>query len=291
MEGESLCCGACGATYGFAGSAPDFLGENGEVGGVETDWDYHAPERPPGRLRSIYRDGRRALELKLVAREAERAGRPLDILDLGCGDPGRTGSYHARLQPFSRLYLGVEPSHSIVSRLGPCRLGPQAAGGVVRASGELPVVRDAVVDLAVSFSSLDHCVEPPRVLANLARALRPGGAALIDLRNPAAWYKRSFERMPGWPARLWQRSHDPHNWRFTPADLARALAAAGFEEIEIHDVFYLEAVLPRRGLDWLPRLLGEGACAGACRLADRLGRRLAPRRGGNFIAMARKPRP
>lgn len=163
--------------------------------------------------------------------------------------------------------------------------------GIVRANGELCCVRNNAVDVALCFSALDHCVEPDRVLANMASALRPGGCALIDLRNCNAWHKMVFRWLPACMTQRLRLAEDSHDWHFSPRDLARRLEAVGFHEIQLYDIFYLDIfcrLLPGRVLDWGLSLLGEQLCTAALRVADRLCHFIAPHCGGNFIALARK---
>jgi SAM-dependent methyltransferase len=51
----------------------------------------------------------------------------------------------------------------------------------VRGLGERMPVADASMDGALSFWSLNHAVDPPRLIAEIARVVRPGGRLLIVL--------------------------------------------------------------------------------------------------------------
>ena len=185
-DGEGMFrCSGCNANYPAAGSVPDFIAREGDIAapGIELDYDYHL-RRHHGSLRGLYNRFCRSLELQLIKREADRLGRSIDMLDVGCGNPTRSNTtYHAQLFPLARLYLGVEPSLPLA-----CRVHPLPSVGLVRASGELRVLKDRVVDMAMSFRALDRCADPDRTLANMAAALRPGGRILISLVNKNIWY-------------------------------------------------------------------------------------------------------
>lgn len=276
-------CTACYATYPAAGSVPDFVGRSGDVTKeVEVDYDYHLRRRH-GSLRRLYNRFCRSLELQLIRGEADRLGRPLDMLDVGCGDPTRSnGTYHAQLFPLARVYIGIEPSQPLASRVRPL-----PSVGLVRANGELRVLRDEVVDIALSFRALDRCVDPSRVLANMATALRPGGCILIKLVNEDVWYKAISNRVRKMLAR---RSPPPRRRsKMSPDDLKQLLESLGFQDVELYDFFYLSGPLQSKALDRVVALLGERLCAAMLRQVDRLGRLIAPRRGGMFLALARKP--
>jgi len=137
----------------------------------------------------------------VIAGEVQRLGRAVDVVDIGAGNPTDSRSYHERIKPLARTYLGVEPSLPLV-----LAAVPTSRIGVVRGSGELALLRPGVVDVALCFSALDHCVDPDLVLSNMAKALRDGGCAVIDLKNVEAWYRPSTIIPPAgysdaWPPR------------------------------------------------------------------------------------------
>jgi SAM-dependent methyltransferase len=60
-----------------------------------------------------------------------------------------------------------------------------AAIRYIRASGDAVPVRDAAVDLVFCASLIEHVPEPERVLAEIERVLKPGGAAYVSF--PPYW--------------------------------------------------------------------------------------------------------
>lgn len=142
--------------------------------------------RRSGAVRRLYHGLRWRLQLDLIDNEVHRLGRLLDIVDIGSSDPTGDGTYHSLITPLARTYLGVEPSlRSVKSAV------PTANVGVVRGSGEQPLLRPKAVDVALCFFALDQCFDPDLVIANIAKALRDGGCAMIELKNANAWYRPS----------------------------------------------------------------------------------------------------
>jgi SAM-dependent methyltransferase len=277
-------CSACNTTYPAAGRVPDFIDSGHDTApGIELDYDYHLRRRH-GSLRGLYNRFCRSLELQLIKREADRLGRSLDLLDVGCGNPTRSNTtYHAQLFPLSRLYIGVEPSLPLA-----CRVSPLPSVGLVRASGELRVVKDQAVDMAMSFRALDRCADPDRTLANMAAAIRPQGSVLISLVNKNVWYRAVSNRLHNV---FVQRSSSSgrRDKEMSPNDLKRRLEFVGFQDVELHDLLYFSGPLKSKVFNRVLDVFGEQRCAAALRQVDGLGRRIAPERGGMFVALARKP--
>jgi SAM-dependent methyltransferase len=281
--GNGWACDGCATRYPSAGRVPDLVAEYAEAAHVEDDYE-DDPRRSVGRVRRVYNAGRRAFEVSLIAAEAQRHGRLVDVVDVGSGDPTQPGGYHARIRPFARRLLGIEPSRPVV--LGAT---PTASVGVVRAIGELPVVREASADVILSFSALDHCLDPHLTLVNMATALRPGGLAIVDLKNAAAWYRPLYDRAPRWLKRRVAPHEHEHPWSFSPALLAPRLLAAGFVDVAFVDAYYAAPFAASAALNVVPTWSGEHACARALAAIDRVGHTVAPGRGGIFIALARTP--
>jgi SAM-dependent methyltransferase len=206
------------------------------------------------------------------------------MLDVGCGNPTRSNTtYHAKLFPLARVYIGVEPSLPLA-----CRVSPHSSIGLVRANGELRVLKDQVVDMALSFRALDRCADPDRTLANMAAALRPEGGVLISLVNKNVWYRTVSK---GLHAMFGSRSSPNGSRRgeeMSPKDLKQRLESVGFRDVKIYDLLYFSGLLQSKAFDWLLALFGEQRCAAALRRLDGLGRLIAPERGGMFVILARK---
>lgn len=123
-------------------------------------------------------------DLRACLREAETVrGRPIGGvgLDLAAGTLW-AARYLLAAGPVERLYC-VEYSHHRLLRIGPAVLEHYgtAPDGVVLALGSFYDLRlaDASVDFAFMSQALHHADEPERLLAELARVLRPDGVVIV----------------------------------------------------------------------------------------------------------------
>ena len=107
------------------------------------------------------------------------------LLDLGCGQ----GRHSLALCEAGLRVFGVDLSAELLARAGD--LGPGAevlAGRLARADQRAIPFRDAsLATVTMLFSSFGYFDDAGNagVLAELARVLRPGGRAVLDLMNPA----------------------------------------------------------------------------------------------------------
>jgi ubiquinone/menaquinone biosynthesis C-methylase UbiE len=141
------------------------------------------------------------------------------VLDVATG----TGAAAWALAERARVVVGVDVSDGMLA-------AAQAAGGdrtraplFVRADAERLPFPDGSFDVAVCSRALHHMPRPERALAEVARALAPGGRlVLVD--------SITYEE-PGLAAehnRL-ERLRDPSHARMLPrSELERVVAAAGF---------------------------------------------------------------
>lgn len=135
----------------------------------------------------------RAVELE---REVARWLRPLDgrehVLDSGCG----TGAFAVAIAGRVSSVVGVdtdEASLAVGRRASPANVTLSTGDAAALPFG------DASFDLAGCFRVLHHVPDPGRVVAELARVVRPGGRVLLvdQLREPdetAAAANDRFER-------------------------------------------------------------------------------------------------
>ncbi|MCC7371304.1 MAG: methyltransferase domain-containing protein [Chloroflexi bacterium] len=155
--------------------------------------------------------GMRRISTALLERHRPRVdrvnGRPLDVLDAGCGSGGMT----RYLQRFGRV-TGID--------LAPEAVGLARTRGLTRLArssvGSIPF-RDGSFDIVTSFDVLYHLnVDDDRgALSEIHRVLRPGGVALIRL--PAFdWIRGAHDEVV----------HTRH--RYTREELTRKLESVGF---------------------------------------------------------------
>ncbi|MCC6178039.1 MAG: methyltransferase domain-containing protein [Chloroflexi bacterium] len=174
-------------------------------------------------------------------------GRPLRVLDLGCG-PGVSTIEIARLRPEARL-VGLDAAPRMLAeaqrRLETARRtgrlhasDARRIGWVLGDAAHLPVP-DAALDAVTGHSVLYLLPDRQAALAEVRRCLRPGGA--IVLMEPSA--------RPARPQQVLGVSHDPRHvlavslWRpfswlhgrFTPETLSQTLIRAGFAECRVEE--------------------------------------------------------
>jgi ArsR family transcriptional regulator len=97
--------------------------------------------------------------------------------DLGCG----TGQVSAALAPFVSRVVAVDTSAAMLQAAQE-RLKDMPAVELRRGELEALPVEDGELDAATLMLVLHHVPEPPRALAEVARALKPGGRlVLVDM--------------------------------------------------------------------------------------------------------------
>ena len=149
-------------------------------------------------------------------------------LDYGCGDATRYGTTLTRegvdYRGFDIAATAVEAARTAGVNAQP--LSPEGR----------TTLEDRACDVAICFEVLEHLVEPDRALAELFRALKPGGVALLSVPNAAHWATRleffatGFFNPGGSPFTARKRPWvDPHIRFFNPDLFARMVAEAGLE--------------------------------------------------------------
>jgi 2-polyprenyl-6-hydroxyphenyl methylase / 3-demethylubiquinone-9 3-methyltransferase len=148
-----------------------------------------------------------------------------DVLDLGCA-----GGFMAEaLAERDARVTGIDPASEAIAaaRAHAAQIGHQIRYDV--GVGEDLPYDDAAFDAVVCVDVLEHVQDLPRVLAEVARVLRPGGLFLFDTinRNPLA--RLATITVAEDILRLLPRgTHDPDMF-IKPSELRDALRAAGLE--------------------------------------------------------------
>lgn len=145
-----------------------------------------------------------------------QAVRPASLLlDLACGG----GLLAPHVVGRGHRHVGLDLSRTAL---------PQARDhGVVPVRGDVTRLpfRDAVADVVVAGEILEHVADPPALVAEACRVLRPGGTLVLDAIADTWWGRFSSvtvgERIPAGPPR---RLHDPELFvdRRALVDAARA---------------------------------------------------------------------
>jgi SAM-dependent methyltransferase len=136
--------------------------------------------------------------------------------DLGCG----TGQLAGVLAPYVRRVVAIESSAAMLEAAR-ARLIDSANVELHRGDLQALPLDDGTLDVALLYLVLHHVPEPGAVLAEAARALKPGGRILlVDMQRHE---RREYQQQMG------------HVWLgFEPEQLSRWLAEAGFSDVRLH---------------------------------------------------------
>jgi ubiquinone/menaquinone biosynthesis C-methylase UbiE len=139
------------------------------------------------------------------------------VVDLGCG----TGRFTGLLADlYGTAVVGVEPSHGMLAGREP--LDPAHARFLAATAEALPLAAGAV-DLVFVSMVYHHFAAPPVAVAELARAVRPGGHVMV--RNPTRESADAYDYVRFFPdARAFDLRRMPSR-----EGLAQAFQAHGFE--------------------------------------------------------------
>lgn len=175
--GEGLACRGCNAGYEVHGGVPDLLPWSGGKPGREwARWrrklDLLQEWRRSTWDRSEKAETRQELADGLAGRFFDFLRLPAGgaVLEIGCG------SGELRRYLSGGGYWGLDPLPVMPAE--PRIAGqPGDAGPVrfLRGVGECLPLADGVFEAVILCETLDHCLDPPRVIGETRRVLKPGG--------------------------------------------------------------------------------------------------------------------
>jgi len=115
------------------------------------------------------------------------------VLDVACGE----GYGSALLARVAQAVLGVDLDADTVAHAGE-RYAALANVRFVQGSATALPVPDASIDVVVSFETIEHLprADQPRMLAEIARVLRPDGVLVLSAPNPAEYSDARGYRNP-----------------------------------------------------------------------------------------------
>ena len=155
------------------------------------------------------------------------------VLDLGVG-PGES-SLEALLASPGRRAVGLDISAAMLRRAA----GRAAAAGtrlpLLRADAQHLPIRPGALDGVTGHSLLYLLPDPAAALAEVVRALRPGGrAAFLEPSAGRPRWRAALAAGPRFAASLalWRLMSALHR-RFDPAGLAALLVGAGLREVRV----------------------------------------------------------
>ena len=139
----------------------------------------------------------------------------LTVGDLGCG----TGQLSATIAPYVKQVIAVDGSTDMLES---ARQRVSELSNVELKQGDLESlpVGDGALDVAMLSLVLHYSADPARALAEVARALRPGGRALVVDMLPHE--RVEYQQQMG------------HVWLgFSDKQVARFLTGAGFTDVHV----------------------------------------------------------
>jgi SAM-dependent methyltransferase len=124
-------------------------------------------------------------QARMLAEVLRGVAGPAVILDVGCGDGSALAA--AKEHNPGHRFAGIDWSADALRQAQARRLT------VVRGSVDprLPVA-DGAADVVIMSELIEHLVDPDGAVAEVRRALRPGGDLLLSTPNLAAWYNRGL---------------------------------------------------------------------------------------------------
>lgn len=186
---------------------------------------HHPSPRAHDLLTSVLFAGRhRATYCKLAVLSGTKAGDR--VVDVGCGTGYFTRVLAAAAGPGGQV-VGIDPSEQALIRAR--QLTSFANCSFTAGEGEHLELEDSTVDVAVSSLAIHHLPEDhrPLALAEMSRALRPGGRVLVaDFSPPTNPLLRRLIHPVTSPA----MEHNPVHL------LGPMLGQAGFEDVTEGDV-------------------------------------------------------
>ena len=216
-------CPACGflpqLAHGIPLLAPDLAAE---VSGFDAAEFAALAASEPGHF---WFEGRNAIVLDRFRRLFPAAR---DYLELGCG----TGFVLAAI---ARTFPALAVTASEVLADGLAYVGPRAPRARLLQMDARALPFEGAFDVIGAFDVLEHIEDDARVLAEMHRALRPGGGVLLAVpQHPALWSV--------------QDDIARHVRRYRRGEMEGKLQAAGFEVL--HSTSFMTLLLP---MLWLSR--------------------------------------
>jgi SAM-dependent methyltransferase len=270
-------CPACGyepAMAGFRLFAPDLADSNE---GFEVDAFERLARLEPT---SFWFRSRNRLVIQLVRRHFSRAR---SLFEIGCGTGFVLAGIHEAMPEVRLVGADLHPA-------GLAFAAPRVPGAELYQMDARRIPFDSEFDVVIALDVLEHIEQDDRVLAELLKALRPGGVAIIAVpQHPWLWNAGD------------NFSH--HKRRYRRPELKAKLLRAGFELLQTTS--FVSLLLPlmalsratqrgRRTYDpsgefHIPRPLDRGfeALLETDRWLIRRGFSLPA--GGSLVAAARRP--
>ena len=175
------------------------------------------------------------------------------ILDIGCGNGMLTAELARAVGEAGRV-MGIDPSAEMRAA-GEARCSDLPQVSMQHGSADALGVADGSADKAVSLQVFEYLSDIPAALAEVRRALRPGGRLVLgDMHfGTLVWSSDNPDRMARMCASWDHHLEDPA----TPEKLPRRLRDAGFEVEAVRPLTFLDHRLAPDGLAAMMLILME----------------------------------
>jgi 2-polyprenyl-3-methyl-5-hydroxy-6-metoxy-1,4-benzoquinol methylase len=195
---------------------------------------------------------RTAVIWTVIRAELERVGRPVRVVDVG----GGTGGFAVPLAEAGHRVTVVDPSPDALAaatrRAADAGLSDRLAAVQGDADGLADLIEPGSADLVLCHAVLEFVDEPARVVAALAAALRPGGAASVVVANrTAAVLKRAMTGRIAEAETMLREGAAGDPRRYDAESAALLLAGAGLTVEQIHGVRVIADLVPQADPDAL----------------------------------------
>lgn len=179
------------------------------------------------------------------------------VVDIGCG----SGNLTVRAGESTTLAFGVDPSLE-ATRF--CRSRPDArACGFATASGYHLPFEDACADAVLLVEVIEHLTDPPGLLSEAHRILRPGGRLLATTPNYGAGSL--------WPLLEWvadrsglvaEMAEEQHVKLYDPNALVRELSGSGFSVEQLGSFYRWSPLAALLRTDWANAAVADEVASG-----------------------------
>ena len=163
---------------------------------------------------------------KRVTKDAET------VLSIGGGGTSRT---HKNLTEKTKILVVHNPGVWDLANY-PATYG-SAVIFKVRGIGEVLPYLTQSFDAIEIPATLDHVVDPTRVIAEAFRVLRPAGKVGITLGNNRSWYRRIVSLFR---VKINDHHEHAHNFHFSSEEIEELLLLAGFINVVTHGSAFLK---------------------------------------------------
>ena len=162
--------------------------------------------------------------VRLIKKKSNESGRPLRILDLGCGN----GSAAAQLSSLGHSVLAVDvsPDGVEIARAAYPHVRFEVAS--VYGEGLADAVGHGDFDCVVSLDVVEHLFYPKRLFQQSHALLRKGGLLVVSTPYHGYWKNLAISLLNGWDRHFSVEQDGGHIKFFSKETLTQTARSTGF---------------------------------------------------------------